>query len=209
MGESALYAYGVIEQEDLEFETEGVDGAERAYTVDYRSLSALVTDVDTVDPEQNDENARRHDEVLRQLLQFDGGRTVVPMQYGMAFESARTLKSVLRETRPAFSRTLREVEGKVELGLKVLAEEDEPVDEEAVDAAVEERFDDLAEGSTRDDLFSDRLLVNRSFLVDRSDREAFDEAVGDFEDERDDLLVRYTGPWAPYNFVDIHIGAKR
>ena len=209
MGESALYAYGVIEREDIEFETEGVNGADHAYTIGYQTLSALVTDIDTVEPERSDENTRAHDEVLQQLLQYDGGRTVVPMQYGMAFKNARTLKSVLREARPAFTRALREVENNVELGLKVLTEEDADIDEEAIHEEVTERFDDLAISVTSDDLFSDRLIVNRSFLIDRENREEFDRAVGTFEDEHDDLLVQYTGPWAPYNFVDIEIGAQR
>lgn len=209
MGDTALYAYGVIEREDVEFETDGVNGADHAYTVGYQTLSALVTDIDTVEPEQSDENTRAHDEVLQQLLQYDGGRTVVPMQYGMAFKNARTLKSVLREARPAFTRALREVEDDVELGLKVLTEEDADVDEEAIREEVTERFDDRAISVTSDDLFSDRLVVNRSFLIEREDREEFDRAVGEFEDEHDDLLVQYTGPWAPYNFVDIEIGAQR
>jgi hypothetical protein len=209
MGETALYAYGVIEREDVEFETDGVNGAERAYTVGYQTLSALVTEIDTVEPEQSDENTRAHDEVLQQLLQYDGGRTVVPMRYGMAFKNARTLKSVLREARPAFTRALREVEDDVELGLKVLTEEDADVDEEAIREEVTERFDERAISVTSDDLFSDRLIVNRSFLIDRDDREEFDRAIGEFEDEHDDLLVQYTGPWAPYNFVDIEIGAQR
>ncbi|WP_336344907.1 GvpL/GvpF family gas vesicle protein [Halalkalicoccus ordinarius] len=209
MGDTALYAYGVIEREDVEFETDGVNGAERAYTVGYQTLSALVTDIDTVEPEQSDENTRAHDEVLQQLLQYDGGRTVVPMQYGMAFKNARTLKSVLREARPAFTRALREVENDVELGLKVLTEEGAEVDEEAIREEVTERFDERAISVTSDDLFSDRLIVNRSFLIDRDEREAFDRAVGEFEDDHEELLVQYTGPWAPYNFVDIEIGAQR
>ena len=209
MADTALYAYGVIEREDIEFDVEGVNGADHAYTVGYQTLSALVTDIDTVEPEQSDENTRAHDEVLQQLLEYDGGRTVVPMQYGMAFKNARTLKSVLREARPAFTRALREVEGNVELGLKVLTEEDADVDEEAIREEVTDRFDDRANSVTSDDLFSDRLIVNRSFLVEREDREAFNRAVGEFEDDHDELLVQYTGPWAPYNFVDIEIGAKQ
>lgn len=206
---SALYAYGVLEQEDVEFETDGIDGAERAYTVDYRTLSALVSEIDTVEPGMSDENARAHSEVLKQLLRYDGGRTVVPMQYGMAFKNERTLKRVLRESRPAFRRALREVEGKVELGLKVLSEADATGDGDAVRAAVDERFGELAVGVSEDDRFSDRLLVNRSFLVDRDDRDAFDDAVGEFEDDHGELTVQYTGPWAPYHFVDIDIGARR
>lgn len=206
----ALYAYGVIEKEPLEFETEGVEGATEAFTVDYQTLSAVVTEIDTLEPEQTDENSRAHDEVLQQVLQYDGGRTVVPMRFGMAFKDARTLKGVLRGARPAFTRALREVDDAVELGLKLVREEDADVDEEAIRGDVGARLDEIARSSVENDLFSDRLVFNRSFLVDRDDREAFDEAVGEIEDEyEDELLVQYTGPWAPYNFVDIEIGAQR
>lgn len=209
MGDTALYVYGVIEQEDVEFQTSGVDGADTAYTIDYQALSALVTDIDVVEPERTDENLRAHDEVLQQLLRYDGGRSVVPMQFGMAFRNARTLKSVLREARPAFKRALREIEGTVELGLKVLTETGTDVDGEAVGEEISDRFDELAIGVTDEDLFSERLLLNRSFLVERETRDEFDRAVDEFDAEHDDLLVQYTGPWAPYNFVDIAIGATQ
>lgn len=58
-------------------------------------------------------------------------------------------------------------------------------------------------------MFSELLVVNRSFLVERDEREAFDQAVGDFQEEYEGLIVHYTGPWPPYNFVDIKIGAQR
>lgn len=209
MKADALYAYGVVDGEPVEFETEGVDGADRVYSVGYRDLFAVVTDVDTIEPERTDENVRAHDEVLRQLLEADGGRTVVPMQFGMAFRAERTLRNLLRETRPAFERALREVEDAVELGLKVVTDADADVDEEAVREELTDRVEELAASSTDDDLFSDRLVANRSFLVEREDRNAFDRAVGEFEADHDDLLVQYTGPWPPYNFVNIQIGAKR
>ncbi|WP_232702619.1 GvpL/GvpF family gas vesicle protein [Halobacterium wangiae] len=209
MEEDALYAYGVIDGEAVEFETEGVGGAQRAYSVGDDSLFAVVTDVDTLDPERSDENVRAHNEVLQQLLEYDGGRTVVPMQFGMAFKDERTLQNLLSETRPAFTKALEEVENTVELGLKVITEAGADVDRSAIQAEVADRFDELAVSSTADDLFSERLVSNRSFLVDRDDREAFDQAVGEFEADHDDLLVQYTGPWPPYNFVDIQIGAKQ
>lgn len=209
MVESALYAYGVLEHEDLELETNGVEGAEKAYTIDHDSLSVLVSDVDTMDIEQSEENTRAHADVLQEVLEYDGGRTVIPMGFGMVFKDARTLNNLVREARPVFRRTLNEIDGMYELGLKVVADADAEVDAEAIEEEVTRRFDDLAAETTENDQFSDRLIVNRSFLVDRDDRDAFDRAVGQFEEEHDDLLVQYSGPWPPYNFVDIQIGAKR
>lgn len=206
---SNRYVYGIVEGDDVEFETDAVAGAERVYTISHRRLGAVVSDIDTTDPEETDEDAQIHDDVLREIMDYDGGTTIVPMQFGMAFESDRELKNVLRGARPAFRRAMNDIEGKVELGLKLVREADADVDREEIEAAVEDAFDPIAAQAVENDLFSDRLVLNRSYLVDRDEREAFDDAVAQFEDEHEDLMVQYTGPFAPYSFVDVKIGAKQ
>lgn len=204
-----LYTYGIIEQEDLELETDGVAGAERIYTVDYRTLSAVVSDIDTTDPERTDENVEAHNDVLQRILEYDGGRTVVPMSFGMAFKSGRTLKGVLRGARRPLQKTLNEIDGTVELGVKVIVPEGRQVARNAIQADVVERLSNRSVNETDNDLFSDRLLLNKSYLVDHDQRSAFDAAVDAIEAEYDDLIIKYTGPWPPYNFVDIHIGPEQ
>ena len=206
---SNRYVYGVVAQEDtVEFETEAVTGASEIYPISHRGLAALVSDVETTDIERTDEDAHRHDDVLREIMEREGGRAVVPMRYGMVFESDRALKNVLRGGAPAFKRTLREIGDGVELGVKIVREDGEAVDREAVLEGVTDELEPLAEESTDSRLFSDRLVMNRSYLVPREDREAFNEAVGRLEETYDDLTFRYTGPFAPYSFVDIQIGAQ-
>jgi len=51
-------------------------------------------------------------------------------------------------------------------------------------------------------------VANRSYLVEQDQRGAFDDAVETLETAYEDVLVEYTGPWAPYNFVDIWVGAE-
>lgn len=206
---SPLYVYGVVEQEDIEFETEGVNGADRIYTVDSPPVSAVVSDIDTVEPERSEGNIRTHNEALQDVLNYDGGRTVVPMQFGMAFKDTATLKNVLQEGTPIFTQTLQEIENKVELGLKVITSSNAEVNGAAIRKDTAERFEELATATERGERFSDRLVLNRSFLVDRDRQEAFNEAVGEFQEKNEELLVHYTGPWPPYNFVDIHIGAQQ
>jgi hypothetical protein len=206
---SHLYAYGVVESADLELDVTGVEGSSPAYTVDYRSLSAVVTDIDDMEPERTDENAQAHDEVLRAVLESDGGRTVVPMQFGMTFKSARPLKSVLRGGRRAFTKALRDVDGGVERGVKIIADEGVELDRDAVGSEVEEWLDDVAVDSVENDLYSDRLVLNRSYLVDREEVGAFDDAVADLEEAYEGVTVQRSGPFAPYSFVDIRIGADR
>lgn len=206
---SNRYVYGVVEADDVEFDTEAVADAERVYTISHRRLGAVVSDIDTTDPEETDEDAQIHDDVLREIMEYDGGTTVVPMQFGMAFEGDRELKNVLRGARPAFRRAMNDIEGTVELGLKLVREEGADVDSDEVEAEAEDQFDPIAVQSVENGLFSDRLVLNRSYLVDEDDRETFDEAVADFEADHDELLVQYTGPFAPYSFVDVKIGAQR
>ncbi len=130
---SNRYVYGVVEGDTVEFETEAVAGADRVYTISHRRLGAVVSDIDTTDPEETDEDAQRHDEVLREIMDDDGGTTVVPMQFGMAFESDRELKNVLRGARPAFRRAMNDIDGTVELGLKLVSEADADIDREAIE----------------------------------------------------------------------------
>lgn len=207
---SNIYTYGIVEQEDIELETEGVAGAEHIYTVDYRTLSAVVSDIGTTDPERTDERVEAHNDVLREIMEYDGGRTVVPMSFGMAFKSKRTLKGVLRGARRALQKALNDIDGKIELGVKVVSPSDEAVAREEIKTDVTSHLSELSVNETENDLFSDRLIVNKSYLVERDHREAFDEAIDEIEAEYgDQLKIKYTGPWAPYNFVDIHIGSEQ
>jgi hypothetical protein len=205
---SNLYVYGITEQTDIETTIDGVDGASTLRTVDYRSLSALTSDIDTTDPERSDEAVTTHDEVLRTVVQRDDVRTVVPMGFGMAFKNARTLKGVMRGAQRAFRKALNDVEGCVELGVKLVDPADGTTDPDALRTTLDETLDPLSVGQTDDDLFSDRLVANRSYLVEQTERDAFDDAIETIEANYENALVKYTGPWAPYNFVDIQIGAE-
>lgn len=210
-----IYTYGIIEQEDIELDIEGVAGAEKIYTVDYRTLSAVVSDIDTTDPERTDEDVEVHNDVLQRVLEYDGGRTVVPMGFGMAFKNKRTLKGVLRGARRGLQKALNDIEGTVELGVKVISSssssesEPETVSNEEIQKDIGETLSNLSINETQNDLFSDRLIVNKSYLVERQRRDGFDAAIDSIEEKYDDLMVQYTGPWPPYNFVDIHIGAEK
>lgn len=205
---SHLYAYGVIEAEDLELDMAGVEGESPVETVTYRSLSAVVTPIDDIEVEQTDENSRAHDEVLRAVMTEGEGRAVVPMQFGMTFKSARTVKSVMRGGRRAFRKALMDVDDAVELGVKIVGEEDSDLDRETVAADVSSQLRAVSREEAENDLYSERLLFNRSYLVDADAQDEFGDVVDDLEDQFPDAIVQFTGPWAPYNFVDIEIEAQ-
>lgn len=208
---SSRYVYGIVSADDgLEFEAEAVGGAGQVYPIRYRGLAALVSNVeeDAGAFERSDEDATRHDDVVREILLRDGGRTVIPMRYGMIFERDRALTNVLRASRPTLRRTLRELDGALELGVKLVRGEGQSVEQSAVEETVDRTLDPSSERWVENDQFSDRLVLNRSYLVDREARDHFDEGIEALSQERDDLKIRYSGPFAPYSFVDIQIGGR-
>ena len=55
----------------------------------------------------------------------------------------------------------------------------------------------------------DRMIMNAAFLVARTLEEAFDARVKDIGQRYDKLTFKYTGPWPPYNFVNIRLKLER
>jgi hypothetical protein len=56
----------------------------------------------------------------------------------------------------------------------------------------------------------DRMILNAAFLVDRDRETHFDEAVKDISRKYEALLTfKYTGPWPPYNFVNIKLKLEK
>jgi hypothetical protein len=55
----------------------------------------------------------------------------------------------------------------------------------------------------------DKMILNGAFLVAR-DREAdFDAKVKEIDARYENLIFKYTGPWPPYNFVNIRLKLER
>jgi hypothetical protein len=56
----------------------------------------------------------------------------------------------------------------------------------------------------------DRMILNAAFLVERDHERAFDETVKEISHRYGDLLTfKYTGPWPPYNFVNIKLKLEK
>ena len=54
------------------------------------------------------------------------------------------------------------------------------------------------------------MILNAAYLVGRSRSDAFDEAVQTLSRKYGDVLsFKYTGPWPPYNFVNIKLKLER
>jgi len=56
----------------------------------------------------------------------------------------------------------------------------------------------------------DRMILNAAFLVERDQEASFDERVKEVSQKYEEILsFRYTGPWPPYNFVNIKLKLEK
>jgi hypothetical protein len=53
------------------------------------------------------------------------------------------------------------------------------------------------------------MIMNAAFLVSRDKETAFDARVKQIGGRMDTLTFKYTGPWPPYNFVNIRLKLER
>ena len=53
------------------------------------------------------------------------------------------------------------------------------------------------------------MIMNAAFLVQRDQEPAFDRRIKEIASHFDKLTFKYTGPWPPYNFVNIRLKLER
>jgi len=89
-----------------------------------------------------------------------------------------------------------------------------------VDAALHSRseryvavvLDDLRDVSVASRInkpIGDKMIMNAAFLISRDHEQAFDAKVKSIASRFDKLTFKYTGPWPPYNFVNIRLKLER
>ncbi|HKI05684.1 MAG TPA: GvpL/GvpF family gas vesicle protein [Thermoanaerobaculia bacterium] len=55
----------------------------------------------------------------------------------------------------------------------------------------------------------DKMILNAAFLVARDREPDFDSKVKEIDARYENLIFKYTGPWPPYNFVNIRLKLER
>ena len=89
-----------------------------------------------------------------------------------------------------------------------------------VDSLLQERSEELATAimvalgdvsiaSRANKPIGEKMILNAAFLVARDREEAFDAKVKEVAARHEHLNFKYTGPWPPYNFVNIRLKLER
>ena len=250
-GQEGRYVYGIIEgREPLTFGKMGIGGTgELVYTVSHGDISAIVskTPVFIFDPTR--ENALAHEHVIETVMKTN---TIIPMSFGTVFRTDDDIREVLKSIYTSLKDVLKQMEGKVEFGLKVTWDRDQVIEElkreddeihrfhheitrkhlqstylarmqlgRMIDKALVERaagyvreiYDGLRSTcvASRDNKpIGDKMIMNAAFLIEREKEGDFDAAVNRIAKKFGERLnFKYTGPWPPYNFVNIRLKLER
>jgi hypothetical protein len=77
-------------------------------------------------------------------------------------------------------------------------------------ADIHDSLKPVAVASRSNKPIGDLMILNAAFLVDRAQEASFDEKVKEVSRKYEDLLrFKYSGPWPPYNFVNIKLKLEK
>lgn len=119
---SRLYVYAIAERSEAALpENPGIaQGALSSIT--YNDLAAIVSLLPTASVEITEETVWLHEETLEMLMQR---RAILPVRFGTAMDNAEAVRSMLAAHYDDFTANLDQVRGRVELGLRVLWDENQ------------------------------------------------------------------------------------
>jgi len=209
------YVYGVILSKDTpkEFQIKGMEG-NPVYPLKYKTLTAMASKATMREFKPTDENVEIHKKVELAILKQC---SVLPVAYGMVFKDRGIVLGTMKKVYPLLWKSLKRVENKVELGIKAIVPKEKKelekllngksVEEFGKECEAEfiESFGDIATSVKKDKLFSERLICNQSFLVEKDRVDEFTEKVEELRKKFNALKIQYTGPWPAHNFVNIRI----
>jgi hypothetical protein len=215
---NAIYVYAIARRGGRDFR--GLRGLADAPVerISVGDLEAIVSRCERASVQVTEEALVRHDAVCAAVME---DRAVAPARFGSAFADEESVRREIVARREELRAILVRLEGRVELGVRVLrpaaSEKDvQPSSgsaylharlearQEALAAAdhVEERLSRFAIARRSRALETPELVLSASFLVERDTVEAFRAAVEELDRARPDLDLVCTGPWPPYNFAD-------
>lgn len=198
-----LYVYGIIPLKDkAKFGFAGLR-EKPLMTVPHLNVAAVVSNYPVLKPLVNETETMQHAEIVKKIAEK---ATLIPMAFGNVFEDEATLKMVLGKAYNSIRACLELIKGKIELGVKVVKQNSsEGEDYNGLSTEILNSLNKVCVKASKGDNFSDRLLLNYSFLVEKAKLPAFSNAVAKLEKQHSKLKFIYTGPWPPYSFVNIRI----
>jgi len=204
--EEGRYVYCIIpwdgDDRNVSFGHMSIEDGGEVYAIPCGNIAAVVSNSPFKEYLLTEDNVYAHSQVITSVMQE---YPVLPMAFGMAFRNEKILRMVLERVHDDLKRIMKEIEGKVEFGVQVLLPKEVGFDEDAFASEIEA----LRQLSTQCKLgkrFSTHLILNAFYLVEKEKVEAFLGAIKTLEGKFEQLKIKCTGPWPPFNFVTIKVG---
>jgi hypothetical protein len=211
-----IHLYAIAEGVEAVPAVSGIGGA-TVRRVAVEEVEAVVSEHGSAEPDATEEAVLAHARVVESLAAASGA--LLPARFGRAFPDERALEAALRDQLEALRRALTRVRGRVELGLRVLGDADEPPSEapsgraymqakleataraERLARELHEPLAATAAASTHSLATAPRLVLSGAYLVPAGEVEPFRARVAALEAAHPELTFVCTGPWPPYSFA--------
>ncbi|MDP2925616.1 MAG: GvpL/GvpF family gas vesicle protein [Nanoarchaeota archaeon] len=176
--------------------------------IPYKDIGVLVSKYPFLNPILNDKEAMEHADILKKIAKKT---TSIPMAFGNVFNDEKILESVLKKSYNVIKESLEKIKNKIELGVKVIKNNEENMitNEGKITIEILNSLNNLSVTNVQGENFSERLLLNHSFLVEKDNFPKFSNAIANLEKKYKQFKFIYTGPWPPYSFVNIHVRGQK
>ena len=115
------YVYGVLSRDDdLQFHLSSLEPGiawERIDAVSYRDVAAIISEYPSLEIKPLRQNLASHHHLIRSVMRW---QTVVPVTFGHISESKAAVLDLLKQNYAAIRAELGRLDGKIEMGIKVL-----------------------------------------------------------------------------------------
>lgn len=195
-----LYVYGIINTNGIKIDIKGLRDMP-ILKINFKDIAVLFSFYPVLHSLLEEKEAMLYAKIMSKLAKKTA---IVPMAFGTIFKNQEILETILERSYQMAKKNLELIKDKIELGVKVVKKAEEEMRGE-VNREVLEELNKLSVKSVAGDKFSERLLLNHSFLVVKNNFVRFSDKIGELEKKNPGLKFIYTGPWPIYSFVNINI----
>ncbi len=199
---SGLLLYGVVELEG----TDGDSLSPGTSIVAFRDLGAVVTPAPYESRQCDDREIHAHREIVESIFHR---RPFLPAPIGTVFRSRDALVRWLELHAVTLSDGLGFVEGRLGARLHLAGRLTAGLDAGDLGAKAAEIFRQLRQHAAASVTLKPRepgRTASAAFLLDRDRWGGFVELVNQEAQQHPDLTFDQTGPWPPYDFVNMQFG---
>ncbi|MFZ0447310.1 MAG: GvpL/GvpF family gas vesicle protein [Bacillus sp. (in: firmicutes)] len=195
----------------------------------YKNLNLIYSNVNKSIFEPDIHTLKEHNRVLELFLETS---TVLPFSFGTIMNNKEAIEEFLDKHSEEINSLLDEYTGKFEVGLKIVTQEyivEQKVESERADGKEylmsfyrehkekKSRMENIQKSINpllnllKEQCYKYTLthtdqglaIFNASYLIEKEKYSFYKNAVLDFSQSHSDFIYHFSGPWPPYNFVNI------